>query len=660
MILIYAYINKFKNYTTQEIIFDHRWHVNFSNNKLLIQYRGQSSASAVIRGDRKPDNLHILVGKTGSGKTNLLQMIGAKHDVRYHRKWEGEDDSYFLLYSISDTEFFLEICDMEIMQFPKPVERDDSTIPEPIRENARRAGTLRTVRFALEKVLKPGETAVRFCAVKEYGYERNLSELKVRDMAMIMNCYDAHAFIRPPYPDDKEDFTDFRSDWIGRAAFPYQRTSLWQICGYIREYLTSLEPGSGKRQVSFVLSTHNFADRYPLKLSKAVEKEYWTFYERMQDEKRAIYDPEARERVRKRKKKKTLTNKQMFIHDLWTDYAKYLRKWVEKIRNFNAEEDPAEDLDAYQEFMDYYIGKTRRESIDPTVLPDGEKMSIVRRCTWLAEYIDRAGDGDPHGLLWQIMGDIKDIAGFLEKLDDRYFTVDTCSIPVVDMERPEYRELFDELFERMEQYRPDDAGIFTECLLPYEFTRLSTGEYQYAKVLGGLEDYLKLSSSGRANRRLDKIILMDEPEAYMHPELARQFIARMLKIVEKYQGPSTIQIILSTHSPFMLSDVLPEEITRLTIDRETGNALVKNGSDKEYFGANIHTILADGFFLDYTIGEYSRSFLQNAFSRLERYADHGDADESFLMSMEQLIPHIGDRMIRRAFELQMEKVRKHD
>ena len=385
MILIYAYINKFKNYTTQEIIFDPRWQINFSNKKLSIQYRGQSSASAVIRGDRKLDNLHILVGKTGSGKTNLLQMIGAKHDVRYHRKWEGEDDSYFLLYSISDTEFFLEICDMEIMQFPKPVERDDSTIPEPIRENARRAGTLRTVRFALEKALNPGETAVRFCAVKEYGYEKGLPELKVRDMAMIMNCYDVHAFIRPPYPDDKEDFTDFRSDWIGRAAFPYQRTSLWQICGYIREYLTSLEPGSGKRQVSFLLSTHNFADQYPLKLSRAVEKEYWTFYDRLQDEKRAIYDAEARERVRKRKKKKTLTNKQMFIHDLWTDYAKYLRKWVEKIRNFNAEEEPAEDLDAYQEFMDYYIGKTRRESIDPTVLPDGEKMSIVRRCTWLAE-----------------------------------------------------------------------------------------------------------------------------------------------------------------------------------------------------------------------------------------------------------------------------------
>lgn len=52
--------------------------------------------------------------------------------------------------------------------------------------------------------------------------------------------------------------------------------------------------------------------------------------------------------------------------------------------------------------MDYYIGKTRRESIDPTVLPDGEKMSIVRRCTWLAEYIDRAGGW---GSAWAVMAD---------------------------------------------------------------------------------------------------------------------------------------------------------------------------------------------------------------------------------------------------------------
>lgn len=68
---------------------------------------------------------------------------------------------------------------------------------------------------------------------------------------------------------------------------------------------------------------------------------------------------------------------------------------------------------------------------------------------------------------------------------DRYFTVDTCSIPVVDMERPEYRELFDDLFERMEQYRPDDAGIFTECLLPYELRDSAQGSISMPRSLAG-------------------------------------------------------------------------------------------------------------------------------------------------------------------------------
>ena len=65
MILIYAYINKFKNYTTQEIIFDPRWQINFSNEKLSIQYRGQSSVSAVIRGDRNLTTCIFLLEKQG-------------------------------------------------------------------------------------------------------------------------------------------------------------------------------------------------------------------------------------------------------------------------------------------------------------------------------------------------------------------------------------------------------------------------------------------------------------------------------------------------------------------------------------------------------------------------------------------------------------------
>ncbi len=152
-----------------------------------------------------------------------------------------------------------------------------------------------------------------------------------------------------------------------------------------------------------------------------------------------------------------------------------------KIRNFNAEEEPAEDLDAYQEFMDYYIGKRAGEHRSDCAAR-WRKMSIVRRCTWLAEYIDSRGWGST----WAVMadyGDIKDIAGFLERLDDRYFTVDT--IPVVDMERPEYRELFDELFERMEQYRPDDAGILRSVFFHTSLRDSAPGNTSMPRSLAG-------------------------------------------------------------------------------------------------------------------------------------------------------------------------------
>lgn len=126
MILLYAYIQKFKNYINQEVVFDPSYQISFSDGLLSITYRGADAAKEMLRGNRKPDNLHLLVGKTGSGKTNLLQLIGMKHDTRTQRKWEGEEDSYFFLYKINDHEFFIEICDVDIRQFPGKAQSDTS------------------------------------------------------------------------------------------------------------------------------------------------------------------------------------------------------------------------------------------------------------------------------------------------------------------------------------------------------------------------------------------------------------------------------------------------------------------------------------------------------------------------------------------------------
>ena len=76
MTLIYAYIQKYKNYAEQSILFNTEYNVQFQEGLLSFSYAGTSAARSLLRGERKEDHLHFLVGKTGSGKTNLLQLIG--------------------------------------------------------------------------------------------------------------------------------------------------------------------------------------------------------------------------------------------------------------------------------------------------------------------------------------------------------------------------------------------------------------------------------------------------------------------------------------------------------------------------------------------------------------------------------------------------------
>ncbi len=85
MILIYAYIEKYKNYEKQEVTFDTSYSVHFQDGALEIKYNGLPAYQNIVH-PGKLDNLHVLVGKTGSGKTNLLQLIGSKKDTRTDRR----------------------------------------------------------------------------------------------------------------------------------------------------------------------------------------------------------------------------------------------------------------------------------------------------------------------------------------------------------------------------------------------------------------------------------------------------------------------------------------------------------------------------------------------------------------------------------------------
>ena len=134
--------------------------------------------------------------------------------------------------------------------------------------------------------------------------------------------------------------------------------------------------------------------------------------------------------------------------------------------------------------------------------------------------------------------------------------------------------------------------------------------------------------------------------------MCRTFISKMKEILAKRHSLADFQVSLSTHSPFILSDVLSEQVIKMECD-ELGLCHISQGVIP-YFAANIHSIMSDGFFLEYTIGEQARHFLTEKFVLLKSILEHGgiqtEEDSVELQNLRALLPHIGDDVIRFSFE----------
>jgi len=106
-------------------------------------------------------------------------------------------------------------------------------------------------------------------------------------------------------------------------------------------------------------------------------------------------------------------------------------------------------------------------------------------------------------------------------------------------------------------------------------------------------------------------IILEEIELYFHPDLQKSFIKYFLDSIGRLElrNIETINICFVTHSPFILSDIPSSNIMYLNV--ENGSSM-QNSDLRKSFGANIHEILMDNFFLnDGLIGTFSKNKIEN-------------------------------------------------
>lgn len=624
MKLIYAYIRKFRNIMEQEISFTDDFRVHYDTGQLSIIKNPKDVAKKIIYGDTVLSDLHIIIGRTGSGKTNLLQLIGMDEQERLSSL--KSNDAYMLLYVKPDGNFIAEIVGLDIVGLELSArDLEDRSI------------------FGYDR----GRILL-------FGYDYNIGRIvgaksvnaddkEQIDRTFIVNGFDRHAFTHCPYRDIRREGIEGSHRFIARYIAPFERTPISLACEFVKEYVEQYPEDSIKRKAALVVRHDEWIfDFLNVDLDQEmVEREYWTYTEKKRDDR-------MMQAIGRGRPQKYPSAKSCFIHDLMVAYAKYLRCWAAGINPSDARS---------QGHPLHGLGIE-----NPTLLPDGQEMDIKKRIDWICQYIDYHFDSSHgnRGLVWQIGQEIIEIGNLLGQFDDRYFTDEQFTLPIVDMDFRDGSPLVS-LLERVDQYRPDNYGVFGKELLPCHFACLSSGEYQYAKIWGAFDQFcnrIKLASQHNYNHpethvQPNFILLLDEPETFMHPEMCRQFISRMSGILSKRNPGTSMQVILTTHSPFMLSDVLSSQVTKVDFN-EKGECVIFPQSERPYFAANIHTIMADGFFLEYSIGEYARSFLASKYHFLlelaERHPSITTPEWEQVAQIRELLPHIGDEMIRRRFE----------
>lgn len=142
-----------------------------------------------------------------------------------------------------------------------------------------------------------------------------------------------------------------------------------------------------------------------------------------------------------------------------------------------------------------------------------------------------------------------------------------------------------------------------------KFESLSSGEKQLIYMVSSLLYHLyNIDSVIDDKINYENInIILEEIELYFHPELQRSFIKYFLDSVERInlKKIKSINICFVTHSPFVLSDIPSSNIMFLKVlDGESIQLLEKRHS----FGANIHELLGDSFFME---EGYIGAFAQN-------------------------------------------------
>ena len=181
------------------------------------------------------------------------------------------------------------------------------------------------------------------------------------------------------------------------------------------------------------------------------------------------------------------------------------------------------------------------------------------------------------------------------------------------------------------------VAVLSNSHFDINWTGISSGHKAYLNIFSLL--FFELKNVKKENA----LICIDEGDLYLHPQWQIEFFDKLMQVIpEMYDG--NLQFILTSHSPFLLSD-LPRQNVTIIDETSPFGGIDGTTLDKETFAGNLYSLYSEPFFLG---NNRTSTFAKKKIERLiERLATNTRGiTKSQRVRFEQEINLIGDEVIK--------------
>ena len=222
----------------------------------------------------------------------------------------------------------------------------------------------------------------------------------------------------------------------------------------------------------------------------------------------------------------------------------------------------------------------------------------------------------------------RDFYNTVKNLYDKYGENEKISISVDENGVKEFNK-----FNKIYKSLIDEVGTndLNRILNIYPSKRLSTGEKAMLNLYSNIYEYINRYKTQSYHYSRNLLLLLDEPDQGFHPLWTKKLINALKTnlpiLFSENRIIKNIQLVMTTHSPLVLSDFPNEYVVHLKKNLENNRVSVLNENTLT-FGANIHKLLANDFFMENGfIGEFAKQKIEEIQAYCTYFSNYKELQE---------------------------------